>query len=257
MSAADLPFSPFFQRSMRFEQLLMFAEWISVPGCTYSVSARDRDAMDYSLVAVKRRAGAEELIRASVAWGRQERAQANRLVQDRYAWRGYIAAGGHENRLPFDDPCAITLIAESGGTTVGTMTVGLDGPRGLLVDESYPDQMAVVRSKGRKVCELTRLALAEKADTKTVLSTMFGLAYGVASALQDVTDVFIEVNPRHVAFYRRVLGFVVAAGERLCERVQAPAVLLCISVEELEAALRSYCTQATASVAAPAPFVAT
>jgi hypothetical protein len=125
------------------------------------------------------------------------------------------------------------------------MSVGLDGPGGLSVDESYLGALSAARAEGRRLCELTRLALAERADTRTVLSTLFAFAYSVAMTLQDVTDVFIEVNPRHVGFYRRVLGFVVAGGERVCERVQAPAVLLRASVEELEARLGGYCAAVT------------
>jgi hypothetical protein len=183
-------------------------------------------------------------VRASIARSRHKLDEATRLVQARYTWRGYLMTG--DDVSPgCDDSCALTLIAEAGGATVGTMTVGLDGPRGLLADESYPEQVSAARSQGGRVCELRRLALAEHVDTRTVLSTLFGLAYGVAKTLQDVTDVFIEVNPRHVAFYRRVLGFAVAAGERVCERVHAPAVLLRTSVEELEARLRAYCNAAT------------
>src|SRR6185295_11780132 len=111
----------------------------------------------------------------------------------------------------FDARFGFTLIAESAGATVGTMSVGLDGPGGLSVDESYLEALSAARAEGRRLCELTRLALAERADTRTVLSTLFAFAYSVAMTLQDVTDVFIEVNPRHVGFYRRVLGFVVAA----------------------------------------------
>jgi len=38
--------------------------------------------------------------------------------------------------------------------------------------------------------------------------------------------VLIEVNPRHVRFYERMLGFEQVAEERLDPAVQAPAVLL-------------------------------
>ncbi len=54
-----------------------------------------------------------------------------------------------------------------------------------------------------------------------------------------MTDVFIEVNPRHVTYYSRIMGFVVAAGERLCERVCAPSVLLHLEVEALAARLQT------------------
>ena len=39
-------------------------------------------------------------------------------------------------------------------------------------------------------------------------------------------DVLIEVNPRHVRFYERMLGFAQAAEERLDPEVNAPAVLM-------------------------------
>ena len=90
------------------------------------------------------------------------------------------------------------------------------------------------RAAGRKVCELTRLALAESADSKAVLASLFSLAHAVGRTMHDVTDVFIEVNPRHVSFYSRVLGFAVAAGERFCERARAPSVLLQLEIEALE-----------------------
>jgi hypothetical protein len=67
-----------------------------------------------------------------------------------------------------------------------------------------------------------------------VLASLFYLAHAVGRTVHDVTDVFIEVNPRHVAFYSRVLGFVVAAGEKFCERVRAPSVLLQLELEALE-----------------------
>jgi N-acyl amino acid synthase FeeM len=219
------------------ERNLRFAPDFSRPSRALSlVQDNSRTGFDYSFVATQG-GGAGEPVRASVALAERRLEAASKLVAERYAWRGYIPP----TRDSSDDDRAITLIAETGGTTVGTMTVRLDGPQGLRVDENYPDQVSALRSQGRKVCELTQLALAAQADTKVVLSTLFGLAYRLGTTLHDVTDVLIEVNPRHVQFYRRLLGFAVAAGERLCERVQAPAVLLRASVEELEKRLLAYC----------------
>jgi hypothetical protein len=61
--------------------------------------------------------------------------------------------------------------------------------------------------------------------------------YTVGRFEHGVTDVFIEVNPRHVVFYTRALGFVVAAGAQLCQRVLAPSVLLHLEVDTLESRL--------------------
>jgi hypothetical protein len=164
-------------------------------------------------------------------------AAATDLVRERYAWRGYDFAG------PGDEPAAsryerssqeITFLVASGQTTVGTMTLGLDGPRGLSADAEYGNVIDQFRVGGRRVCELTRLALAQHVESKAVLASLFSLAHAVGRTMHDVTDVFIEVNPRHVGFYSRVLGFAVAAGETFCERVRAPSVLLQLELEALE-----------------------
>jgi hypothetical protein len=177
-------------------------------------------------------------VRASIACSQSQIHVAAGLVRERYAWRGYAIREDSQTIPPQTGPDGVILVAEEGGITVGTLTVGLDGPLGLRCDQSYPDEVGAVRSEGRRVCEVTRLALAERADSPTVLSVLFGLAYAIGTALSDMTDVFIEVNPRHAAFYRRVMGFVVESGERLCERVQAPAVLLRLSRDELQTRLQ-------------------
>lgn len=55
---------------------------------------------------------------------------------------------------------------------------------------------------------------------------MFHIAYMYARRFARCTDLLIEVNPRHVRFYRAMLGFEVLGEERTCARVDAPAVLL-------------------------------
>ncbi len=127
----------------------------------------------------------------------------------------------------------ITFVATHDEDTVGTITLGLDGREGLLAERTHGDAIAQRRAAGANVCELTRLAVAERADSKSVLAALFNVAYA-AGTVHGVTDVFIEVNPRHVGFYTRVLGFAVAAAEKFCERVQAPSVLLSLAIEELE-----------------------
>lgn len=175
-------------------------------------------------------------IEVVVAQTHREVGEAINLVRDRYEWRGY--AHEHVGAISLDPMRrSCTLVAREDDNAVGTLTLEFDGPKGLLIDQDYPLEVSQAREQGRRVCELTRLALAERIDTKAVLSSLFGMAYALGRALHDVTDVFIEVNPRHVAFYRKVLGFVVAAGERLCVRVNAPSVLLCLELNLLEARL--------------------
>jgi len=175
--------------------------------------------------------GSGDLV-ASIARSPDELRAVATLVESRYAARGYIV-NGDDGELP----PGVTLIAAESDAIIGTLTLRFDGPLGLAADESYADAIDTVRHAGGGVCELTRLAVTKGADSRSVLSALFGSAYVVARHLHRVTDAFVEVNPRHAQFYRRMFGFVVAAGQRVCPRVMAPAVLLRLEIERLEARL--------------------
>jgi hypothetical protein len=177
--------------------------------------------------------------RVGVAGSREEISAAHRLVHRRYRWRGYDVdapadcerpdAGGASRR-------EMTIVASATEAMIGTCTLGFDGPQGLRADEAYGDVLRSVRASGRRVGEITRLAM-DTTDSMPVLASLFNLAFVAAKAVDDVTDVFVEVNPRHVHFYTRLLGFEVAADERMCERAGAPAVLLHVEMSTLGARL--------------------
>lgn len=194
-----------------------------------------------------------EYLRVAVARSREELDAAHGLVYRRYRWRGYAID------LPTDDQqrCEadvsshreITIIAAAGDAgTIGTCTLGFDGPHGLRADASYGGVIQKARDAGRRVGEITRLAV-DSADSKAVLASLFNLAYVAGKALGDVTDVFIEVNPRHVLFYRRMLGFTVAGSERICQRAGAPSVLLHVEMDALAARLEELSRRALAQPA--------
>jgi hypothetical protein len=152
------------------------------------------------------------------------RSCANILVKRRYAWRGYQSVS-----IP-DDPTGslITLNATESDATIGTITIGLDGPRGLLAEDTFPDEVARLRATSRRICEFTKLAMDPTTGAKQVLASLFHVAYIVAHRLRGCDMLLMEVNPRHVAYYRRMLGCQVLAAERTNRRVNAPAVLLCL-----------------------------
>jgi hypothetical protein len=42
------------------------------------------------------------------------------------------------------------------------------------------------------------------------------------------------VNPRHAGFYEKILGFAVVGAERICPRVNAPALLMRLDLLALD-----------------------
>jgi hypothetical protein len=179
--------------------------------------------------------GAPSVI-ATIAITEQEHRVSDALVSDRYSWRGYGAASRSDDASI--EQREVTLLAWAADDAVGTMTMGFDNGCGLLVDQTYADELDVIRAGGRTVCEFTRFAVSAAADSKATISGLFDLSYVLGRKMLGVTDVVVEVNPRHVGFYRRAFGFEPISDVRTCERVNAPAVLLRLDVSRLEGRMR-------------------
>lgn len=145
------------------------------------------------------------------------------LIERMYSWRGLTPVATSVTQA---GPHQITLVMSSEDEVFGTLTVGLDAADGLLVDKLYPGELDRFREAGHVVCEFIRLAVDSPKNAKDVLGALFHMAYIHARLVHGATDVFIEVNPRHAPFYCRMLGFTQIGPQRMCPRVNAPAVLL-------------------------------
>jgi hypothetical protein len=173
-------------------------------------------------------------IRAAHSSGR--RSSASILIDRMYSWRGYETTG-----LP-DEECLdrITLVASDRDVVIGTMSVGFDGPDGLLVEDLFPDEVGALRGSGSRICEFTKLAMDPELSSKQVLASLFHVAYIYAHRIREFDCLMIEVNPRHVAYYRKMLGFEVLGSERMNHRVNAPAVLLCLRFSHTQEQIGRY-----------------
>jgi hypothetical protein len=154
------------------------------------------------------------------------RNSASMLINKMYAWRGY--AGTHQLE---DNPNRITLTATDKTTAVGTLTLGIDSPIGILADATFKDEIDGLRRRGAKVCEFTKLAFDPEVRSKMALASLFHIAVIYARDLNHCTDLFIEVNPRHRRFYERMLGFTQLGETKTNPRVNAPAHLLWVSLD--------------------------
>jgi hypothetical protein len=75
------------------------------------------------------------------------------------------------------------------------------------------------------------IKLAIDKVSKRVFAALIHISYIYAHNIHGYTDYVIEVNPRHVMFYKRMLGFRDFGGKRECTRVGAPAVLLRLELD--------------------------
>jgi len=177
--------------------------------------------------------GDEEVFHIRLADSARHQEAASVLIRKMYSWRGYAVetdSPGPVSRL--------TLFAECRGTVVGTMGLCLDGALGLPADENFREQIDLLRQQGRQLCEPSRLAI-DAGMTKRVFASMIHVSYLYAHVLNGYSDYIIEVNPRHVTFYQRMLGFERVGPVRPCSRVGAPAVLLRLPLSHMGEQIRA------------------
>jgi len=151
--------------------------------------------------------------------------EARRLVRRRYIARGLAMA--EERFSSRNQDGDIVCTACEGGRVVGTLTVRFDGPGGLNADLLFGAELDGWRAAGERLCEFGSLAVDSHVhDGRRLLVQLFHLAYLHAHRRAGCERVVIEVNPRHAAFYRRLLGLPPCATARYNPRVDAPAVLM-------------------------------
>lgn len=189
------------------------ADWLPAPELqTMSIEAPRLDDGAF---------GTRQRFKVRFAHSAGGRESAGLLVKKMYGQRGYDLTEARAASLE-----RITIAADFEHSVIGTLTIGLGDSGKLFAEELYPDEVGSLRRRGRHVCEFTRLAIDADVRSKRVIAALFHIAYLYPSKLLGYTDAVIEVNPRHAAFYKRMLGFTQLGEERMCPRVNAPAVLL-------------------------------
>lgn len=188
----------------------------------------------------KREAG----YRIVVASSRALRKRAYALAWRVYSRAGYVQPGGPEICVSPHDASkgTLTLLAEDAdGRDLATISLVFDSSAaGLPCDEIYRPEANNLRNNGCLLSEVTRLAIAESCSgARELLLHLFNHCYIFARIVRGYSDLLVEVNPRHVNYYQRLLRFEQAGPERPCSRVQgAPAVLLRLNISEIEAIVK-------------------
>jgi hypothetical protein len=177
-------------------------------------------------------AGQQVHVRMARSNGRRD--AANVLARKMYAWRGYAFSVDEEAAAN-----QITLYAEAGGELVGTMSLWLDRQNNLPADNVFGDRLELLRRQGRRLCEPSRLAI-DRGASKRVFAALIHTSYIYAHHVHGFSDYVIEVNPRHVGFYKHMLGFADFGAERECARVGAPAVLLRLPLDHMGTQIRRW-----------------
>lgn len=99
----------------------------------------------------------------------------------------------------------------------------------MQADLAYPDAIAALRRAGNAIVELGQFATQPFDNlqaAQTVISALHNGVYLICASLnEEQLRIVFEVNPHHVKYWCS-LGWQVIGPPRLCDRVNAPGVLM-------------------------------
>jgi hypothetical protein len=127
-------------------------------------------------------------------------------------------------------PKTAVFLAISEGDALSTATAVRDSTHfGLPMDDVFKAELDGMRGRGRRILEVSSLASDRNRFSRDRIRHFITLVYA-HSLFQDVDDICIMVNPRHVRLYMSLFGFETFGPQRHYARVNAPAVALRVDV---------------------------
>lgn len=183
----------------------------------------------YDDVFTDKQSGTERSFEIQLALTQVQRLAAEDLINQMYAWRGY----GSDHRLSQTDNC-FTFNAVVDGKVAGTLSLTVDLDTGLAADGTFSDVLNEIRSNPHtQICELTKFAFCQSAAPMHVIASLFHTIFIFGTQRFSCTDLFIEVNPRHIRFYEVLLGFSLVGNLRPNASVGAPSQLMRLKVSDI------------------------
>lgn len=163
----------------------------------------------FKRVGMVAREAANNSIRIERAVSAEDLRAAYKLVHDVFVFQKYITPQNSGMRIRIYEalPEMATFVAKVDDQVVGVMSLVPDSAElGLPSDRVFGKELGRLRKMGRRVSEVTNLAVAEEYCKSSVLLELSRCicAHAVNSG---VDDMFIAISPGHSAFFETILQF--------------------------------------------------
>lgn len=158
----------------------------------------------------------------------EHREQVSRLLRKMYEHKGYTPVQAPESDVGV---ASFLAIDQQTRDVLGTISVGFERRGGLSIERLYAQEVNLIRSQGRQPCEMIRLAIDRRVQSRKLVLALFNAAFVHGYYDQGANELLIEVNPSHVRFYQNQFHFQVFGPERFNPVVAAPSVLLKLDMD--------------------------
>lgn len=176
-----------------------------------------------------------------IAENMDEYAQAFALVRSEYIKSGYLPpsyASPYYYTVYSILPESCVFVFKTYLTVIAALTEIADSKMfGLPMDSLYKAELDALRSKGKKVAELSSFVTNSEHKMRNIL-TYLCKAMFTYSQVNEIDYICIMVNPKHVSFYKRMFLFEEFGPEKFYDAVSAPAVALVLDLNTIAEKLR-------------------
>ena len=159
------------------------------------------------------------------------------LLYKQYLKYGYAKKNSYGLRFSLRDllPETMTFVARDGKKLVGTVSIISNSVAGLPSKAIFKKEVEKLELGGKIIAEGTRFACVDDASSKGLNSTAFNLLkwFFQWGQVRKVHDLILVINPRHLVFWEKILGFeVLAEQEDYVYANGAPGILMRYNVEQ-------------------------
>ena len=163
----------------------------------------------------------------------QEHEHASRLVHAAYVRRGIMEPHASGVRVTTHGllPSTIVFIAKRHGEVVGTLSLVLDSPLGLPMEQVFAAEIAPLRAAGRKVAEVGALCVAPHERGRGVPLLLNKLMWQVASKRLGINSLAIAVHPDAACLYDATLRFVALGTTKTYPGLTASALAVALHLD--------------------------
>ena len=182
-----------------------------------------------------------------VARTRDELEEAFSLVYKEYDRRGYIPRFyTYKLRMTLFNalPSTTTFVAMQNNAVAATVTLVSDSSMGILMDRLFQDEVDKLRQKGRRVAEVSQLAVDSRLfppgwfsmfnfNKLMFIFKLFKLVLDYARFNEKLNDLCIAFNPRHKALYS-FLEFERISRLKYYGSFHSPAIAVRLNLDNIE-----------------------
>ena len=163
-----------------------------------------------------------------------------RLLQVGYVFQGIEPVSGRQMRISEHHVllASTVILAYEGEQLVGTMTVTLDSPALLPLDDDYPQALSELRRSGR-LAEFGSFSIVRRCWGSGV-AHLLAIACAQVALRQQAEQLVIGVHPRAVDLYAALWGWRPFGAPQRHHALAAPVVGLHLPVDRLARHLTRY-----------------